>query len=98
MERKRSATYAAPGRCLTPYSAVRGLAPFCGGASVVVHNELESHCRSRVACMAAKPVILAVDDDSLALDRVVDELERRYSRDYEILGETLADVALGQIE
>ena len=36
--------------------------------------------------MQGKPVILAVDDDPLALDRVVDELERRYGRDYDVRG------------
>src|SRR4051794_17019151 len=48
--------------------------------------------------MAAKPVILAVDDDPLALDRVVDELARRYGRDYEVFGESSADAALARIE
>jgi thioredoxin reductase (NADPH) len=48
--------------------------------------------------MPGKPVILAVDDDPLALDRVVDELERRYGRDYEVLGEGSADAALARIE
>jgi thioredoxin reductase (NADPH) len=48
--------------------------------------------------MLGKPVILAVDDDPLALDRVVDELERRYARDYEVIGEASADRALARIE
>jgi thioredoxin reductase (NADPH) len=48
--------------------------------------------------MPGKPLILAVDDDPLALDRVVDELERRYARDYEVAGETSADAALKRIE
>jgi thioredoxin reductase (NADPH) len=48
--------------------------------------------------MSGKPVILAVDDDPLALDRVVDELGRRYGRDYEVVGESSADAALLRIE
>src|SRR6476620_9280832 len=48
--------------------------------------------------MASKPVILAVDDDPLALDRVLDELQRRYARDYDVLGEASADAALLRIE
>src|SRR3954468_14696290 len=48
--------------------------------------------------MPGKPVILAVDDDPLALDRVVDELERRYGRDYDVRGEGSADSALARIE
>jgi thioredoxin reductase (NADPH) len=48
--------------------------------------------------MPGKPVILAVDDDPLALDRVVDELERRYGRDYDVRGETSADAALARID
>src|SRR3954451_19539715 len=47
--------------------------------------------------MASKPVILAVDDDPLALDRVLDELRRRYARDYEVVGETSAAAALARI-
>src|SRR3954453_21551298 len=45
-----------------------------------------------------KPVILAVDDDPLALDRVLDELRRRYSRDYEVAGEISAEAALSKID
>src|SRR6476469_1451426 len=48
--------------------------------------------------MPGKPVILAVDDDFLALDRLIDELGRRYSRDYHVAGETSADKALARIE
>jgi thioredoxin reductase (NADPH) len=48
--------------------------------------------------MAGKPVILAVDDDPLALDRVLDELGRRYSRDYAVLGETSAEAALTRVQ
>lgn len=48
--------------------------------------------------MPGKPVILAVDDDPLALDRIVDELERRYGRDYDVRGEGSADQALARIE
>src|SRR4051794_29569560 len=48
--------------------------------------------------MPGKPVILAVDDDPLALDRVVDELERRYGRDYDVRGEGSADAAVARIE
>jgi thioredoxin reductase (NADPH) len=48
--------------------------------------------------MPDKPVILAVDDDPLALDRVVDELRRRYGRDYDVRGEGSADAALDRIE
>jgi thioredoxin reductase (NADPH) len=48
--------------------------------------------------MQDKPVILAVDDDPLALDRVVDELERRYGRDYDVRGEGSADAALARID
>ena len=48
--------------------------------------------------MPGKPVILAVDDDPLALDRVVDELARRYGRDYEVVGESSADEALSRIQ
>ncbi|MFL5894070.1 MAG: FAD-dependent oxidoreductase [Thermoleophilaceae bacterium] len=44
--------------------------------------------------MARRPVILAVDDDALALDRVEDELRRRYERDYEIACEPSAEAAL----
>jgi thioredoxin reductase (NADPH) len=47
--------------------------------------------------MHQKPVILAVDDDPLALDRVVDELRRRYSRDYDVVGEVSAEQALARI-
>src|SRR4051795_5208265 len=48
--------------------------------------------------MPGKPVILAVDDDPLALDRVVDELGRRYGRDYDVVGEGSADRALARIQ
>jgi thioredoxin reductase (NADPH) len=48
--------------------------------------------------MPGKPVILAVDDDPLALDRVVDELGRRYGRDYDVRGEGSADAALARID
>src|SRR3954469_1709364 len=48
--------------------------------------------------MPGKPVILAVDDDPLALDRVLDELRRRYARDYDVVGEGSADKALARIE
>jgi thioredoxin reductase (NADPH) len=48
--------------------------------------------------MPGKPVILAVDDDPLALDRVVDELARRYGRDYDVVGEASADKALARIQ
>src|SRR3954451_19347132 len=48
--------------------------------------------------MAAKPVILAVDDDPLALDRVLDELRRRYSRDYDVGGELSAGAAMQRID
>jgi thioredoxin reductase (NADPH) len=48
--------------------------------------------------MSGKPVILAVDDDPLALDRVVDELGRRYGRDYDVVGESSADAALLRIQ
>jgi thioredoxin reductase (NADPH) len=48
--------------------------------------------------MPGKPVILAVDDDLLALDRVHDELRRRYARDYEIHAESSADAALARIQ
>src|SRR3954447_12112575 len=48
--------------------------------------------------MPGKPVILAIDDDPLALDRVVDELERRYARDYEVAGESSAAGALARVE
>lgn len=47
--------------------------------------------------MAVKPAILAVDDDPLALDRILDELRRRYSRDYDVYGETSADAALDRL-
>src|SRR3954454_22659356 len=48
--------------------------------------------------MPGKPVILAVDDDPLALDRVGDELDRRYSRDYEVVVEASADDARARLE
>jgi thioredoxin reductase (NADPH) len=48
--------------------------------------------------MQGKPVILAVDDDPLALDRVLDELGRRYARDYEVLGEVSAEAALTRVQ
>src|SRR5436190_17394431 len=48
--------------------------------------------------MPRKPVILAVDDDLLALDRVEDELRRRYERDYEIVCEGSARQAFARIE
>jgi thioredoxin reductase (NADPH) len=48
--------------------------------------------------MVGKPVILAVDDDPLALDRVLDELGRRYSRDYDVVGEISADAALARLD
>jgi thioredoxin reductase (NADPH) len=48
--------------------------------------------------MPGKPVIIAVDDDLLALDRILDELGRRYARDYEIVGESSADKALARIQ
>src|SRR3954449_1115464 len=48
--------------------------------------------------MPGKPVILAVDDDPLALDRVLDELRRRYARDYDVVGEVSADKALARIQ
>src|SRR3954468_7619694 len=48
--------------------------------------------------MPGKPVILAIDDDPLALDRVLDELRRRYARDYDVVGEASADHALQRIE
>jgi thioredoxin reductase (NADPH) len=43
-------------------------------------------------------VILAVDDDPLALDRVLDELRRRYARDYAVLGDISAEAALATIQ
>ena len=48
--------------------------------------------------MPRKPVILAIDDDPLALDRVVDELRRRYGRDYDVIGDASADAALERID
>ena len=48
--------------------------------------------------MPGKPVILAVDDDPLALDRVLDELRRRYGRDYDVAGEVSAEAALARID
>jgi thioredoxin reductase (NADPH) len=48
--------------------------------------------------MPGKPVILAVDDDPLALDRIQDELGRRYARDYDVVGEVSAEAALQRIE
>jgi thioredoxin reductase (NADPH) len=48
--------------------------------------------------MQRKPLILAVDDDLLALDRIEDELRRRYERDYEIACEGSATAALARIE
>src|SRR4051794_25599801 len=48
--------------------------------------------------MPGKPVILAIDDDPLALDRIVDELERRYARDYDVMSDVSADAALARLE
>src|SRR3954469_12990667 len=48
--------------------------------------------------MPGKHVILAVDDDPLALDRVVAGLDRRYGRDYDVRGEGSADAALARID
>jgi thioredoxin reductase (NADPH) len=48
--------------------------------------------------MPGKPVILAVDDDPLALDRIIDELRRRYGRDYDVRGEGSAAAALARID
>src|SRR2546423_5690250 len=48
--------------------------------------------------MPRKPLILAVDDDPLALDRVEDELRRRYERDYEIACEGSATAALERMQ
>lgn len=48
--------------------------------------------------MPGKPVILAVDDDPLALDRVLDELRRRYGRDYDVGREVSAEAALARID
>ena len=48
--------------------------------------------------MPGKPVILAVDDDPLALDRVQDELRRRYGRDYSVCADTSAAAALRRIQ
>jgi thioredoxin reductase (NADPH) len=41
---------------------------------------------------------MAVDDDPLALDRVEDELRRRYGRDYDVICETSAATALDRLE
>ena len=48
--------------------------------------------------MPRKPLILAVDDDPLALDRVEDELRRRYERDYEVACESSATAALDRLQ
>lgn len=48
--------------------------------------------------MPRKALILAVDDDPLALDRTGDELQRRYERDYEIACEHSADAAVALLE
>jgi thioredoxin reductase (NADPH) len=44
------------------------------------------------------PVLLAVDDDPGALDRIAAELRRRYGSDYRVLCERSAAEALGRLE
>jgi thioredoxin reductase (NADPH) len=48
--------------------------------------------------MPGKPVLLAVDDDPLALDRIEDELGRRYGRDYDVICETSAAAAQQRLD
>ncbi len=48
--------------------------------------------------LAGRPVIMVVDDDPRALDRVGDELARRYARDYRIRCEHSATAALGALQ
>src|SRR3954447_2100159 len=78
-------------------------AAFGAGGFAVARSGLTSTSKATAAVgshegMPQKPVILAVDDDPLALDRVLDELQRRYSRDYDVFGEASADAALKRIE
>jgi thioredoxin reductase (NADPH) len=48
--------------------------------------------------MIEKPAILAVDDEADALKTVVEELEGRYGRDYEIVGKASVTNALGWLK
>src|SRR3954453_2695410 len=78
-------------------------AAFGAGGFAVARSGLTSTSKATAGVgshegMPGKPVILAVDDDPLALDRVLDELGRRYSRDYDVVGELSADKALARIE
>ena len=43
--------------------------------------------------MAAKPVVMAVDDDVRALERIRAELDRRYTHDYRIVCHRSAEAA-----
>ena len=47
---------------------------------------------------AERPVIVAVDDELTARERLYVELERRYGRDYEVVVEASADAALSAVE
>src|SRR3954453_1295473 len=78
-------------------------AAFGAGGFAVARSGLTSTSKATAGVgshedMVGKPVILAVDDDPLALDRVLDELRRRYGRDYDVLGELAAEAALARIE
>jgi thioredoxin reductase (NADPH) len=46
---------------------------------------------------SAGPVLLAVDDDPAALDRIERELTRRYASDYRVVCEGSSDAALAQL-
>src|SRR3954447_1507400 len=47
--------------------------------------------------MSAKPVVMAVDDDAGALDRIRTELERRYAHDYKIACHSSAEAAAEEL-
>jgi hypothetical protein len=47
---------------------------------------------------ARRPVLLAVDDETEAIGRVGDELQRRYGDDYEVVAEQAAIDALTKLE
>lgn len=47
--------------------------------------------------MLARPVILIVDDDSTALDRLLDALTRRFGADYQVVAHLSATAALDNI-
>ena len=46
---------------------------------------------------AAQPIFFVVDEDPIAVETLVGDLERRFQADYRVMGETSAEAALGRL-